>query len=113
MGICSENSDLYCCHYSCLSKKYLEKLTKIVEGKIRHILPHTFAILFDWWTTSDAHYIAMYATFADDCTLGYKSVLLAFSPFESEDSQSAETIISSYSSFSSYLESLLNMWSPL
>ncbi len=73
-----------------LSKNNLEKLTKIVEEKIRNILPHALAIVFDGWTTSDSHYITMYATFADDCTLGYKSVLLALSPFESEDSQSAE-----------------------
>ncbi len=37
--------------------------------KIRNILPDIFAIVFD------LHYIATYATFADDCTLGYKSVL--------------------------------------
>ncbi len=37
-------------------KKYLEKLTKIVEQKIRNILPDIFAIVFDWWTTSDSHY---------------------------------------------------------
>ncbi len=47
-------------------QKYLEQLTKIFEEKIRNILPHTFAIVFDEWTTSDSHYIAMYATVADD-----------------------------------------------
>ncbi len=59
-------------------------------GQVRNILPDIFPIVFDAWTTSDLHYIAMYATFAYDCTLGYTSVLLAFSPFESEDSRRAE-----------------------
>ncbi len=45
----------------------------IVEAKIRNILPDIFSIVFDGWTTSDSHYIAMYATFADDFTLKYKS----------------------------------------
>ncbi len=43
-------------------KKYLEKLTKIVEEKIRNILPDIFAIVFDGWTTSDSHYIAIICT---------------------------------------------------
>ncbi len=54
-------------------KTYLEKFTKIVEEKIWNVLPDIFAIVFDGWTTNDSHYIAMYATFADYCTLGYKS----------------------------------------
>ncbi len=34
-------------------------------------MPDIFAIVFDGWTTSDSHDIAMYATFAHDCTRGF------------------------------------------
>ncbi len=69
--------------------KSLENLTKIVEEKIRNILPV--------------------------CTLGYKPVQLAFSPCESENSQSAETHYQFllFVLELQYLESLSKMWSPL
>lgn len=54
---------------------------------ISRLLPPTFAIVFDWWTSRDTHYVAVYATFPSDTPNGFACVLLAFSPFENETSQ--------------------------
>lgn len=66
--------------------KYMHKLTKIVEEKIRNILPDEFCLIFDGWTKQTTHFIAVFATFSSSNELGYDSVLLGFGPFENETS---------------------------
>ncbi len=70
--------------------KYLEALSSSVEEKIAQILPDKFAIVFDGWSCGDTHYVAVYATFPYNTPVGYRKVLLGFSPFEEETSQSAQ-----------------------
>lgn len=69
--------------------KYMHALTKKVEETIRKLLPNKFALVFDGWSTNDTHYIALFATFPSSNELGYKHVLLSFSPFQDETSQDA------------------------
>ncbi len=70
--------------------KYLEKLTSRVEQRISEKLPSKFAIVFDGWSTGDAHYVACFASFESNSKFGFSMILLGFSPFEDELSQDAE-----------------------
>lgn len=69
--------------------KYVDLLTKSVEQKISNILPDKFALMFDGWSTNDAHYIGIFAVFASNHTHGYSRVLLGLTPLENEQSQSS------------------------
>ena len=64
--------------------KYLQLLIEKVEERIKKLLPSKFALVFDGWTTSDTHYMAIFASFPFNNTKGFKTVILAFSPFEDE-----------------------------
>lgn len=69
--------------------KYQQNLTRVVEAKLSAMLPQKFALVFDGWSTSDTHYIAIIATFSSSEAKGYSSALLSFYPFHKEESQSA------------------------
>ena len=64
-------------------------LTERVEEKVRRKLPEKFALVFDGWTTTDYHYVAVFSVFPAENNVGYKAVLLAFSPFVDDSSQDA------------------------
>eukprot|EP00171_Calliarthron_tuberculosum_P021824 IDg21824t1 len=70
--------------------RYLSKLSTRVEDRIRNLLPEKFALIFDGWTSSDTHFVAIFASFPVKSTNGYRTVLLSFSPFEDEVSQNAK-----------------------
>ena len=71
-------------------QKYIEKLTRVVEKKISKLLPSRFAVIFDGWSAGTTHYVAVFASFPDiSKEHGYETVMLAFSPFDDETSQSA------------------------
>ncbi len=70
--------------------KYMQMLTERVERKISRLLPDKFALVFDGRSASDTHYVAMFATFPTSNENGYDKVLLAFSPFEDENTQNAQ-----------------------
>ena len=40
--------------------KYLERLGKAVERKLRDLIPDTFGLVFDGWTMGSEHYIAIF-----------------------------------------------------
>lgn len=65
--------------------RHLPRLTELVEAKVAALLPPTFAIVFDGWSTASTHYLSVFASFpsatADN---GYNLRLLAFSPMEDE-----------------------------
>ena len=69
--------------------KYMSLITERVEEKVRRKLPDKFALVFDGWTTTDYHYVAVFATFPVENNIGYEAVFLAFSPFEDDSSQDA------------------------
>lgn len=69
--------------------KYVDKIVLQVEKKITDILPDRFALVFDGWSCSDTHYVALFATYPFDNVEGYESVLLAFSPMGDEKSLDA------------------------
>ncbi len=70
-------------------KRYMSRLTKIVETIITEILPNTFSIVFDGWVMRDSHFISVYAVFPENNVNGFKRVLLAFSPLKDETKQDA------------------------
>ncbi len=57
--------------------KYIEKLTKKVEQKIRRLLPDKFALLFDSWTKGGTHCLGIFATYLFKSEKWYDKVLLA------------------------------------
>lgn len=54
------------------------------------MLQETFALILDWQTKSEAHYVVVFATFSNEDGLGYGSARLALSPFENEVSQGVD-----------------------
>lgn len=69
---------------------YLDRLTTVAEQKAAKELPNKFALVFDGWTGGNVHYIALLATFPAQNFLGYRKIILAFSPFEDETSQDSD-----------------------
>jgi hypothetical protein len=68
------------------------RCTSNVEKKIRNILPDQFALGFDGWSDFSTHYLAVFAFFPDNCSeLGYKKVLLSFSPLQDESKLTADS----------------------
>lgn len=65
--------------------KYLGKLTKRVAKINTVVLPDKFSLVCHGWTTVDTHYLSVFYTFYVPVSSGYKKILLALSPFESED----------------------------
>lgn len=71
--------------------KYRNGLTKVVERKIAKLLPDKFALIFDGWTKNLTHYVSLCIIFPSKDGIGYRKVLLAFLPFQNEDSQGTDT----------------------
>jgi hypothetical protein len=66
------------------------KLTYLVEEKIKQILPEKFALIFDGWSDSSIHYLAVFAVFSDSKeTCGFQKILLSFSPLIHDEDLSA------------------------
>ena len=68
----------------------MNQLTRAVERKIEAKLPSRFAVGFDGWSANQTHFVATFATFPSSAQIGYDKTLLGFSPFEKEDSLSAD-----------------------
>ena len=47
------------------------------------IIPEKFAVEFDGWTSSDVHYVALFASYTKD--KGHKETLLALAPLLDEE----------------------------
>ncbi len=75
-----------------------------VEKRISALLPGKFALVFDGWSAGIDHYVAVFATYPSNNAKGFQSILLAFSPFEDDESQSADSHITLWSLFWAYLE---------
>lgn len=70
--------------------KYLQRLTEKVKTHISARLPSKLALVFDGWSASYTHYMALFATFSSATGNGYSKILLALSPFEAEDDLRAD-----------------------
>jgi hypothetical protein len=63
------------------------KIQDALMLKIKNeILPSQFGLMFDGWTDSNIHYIAIYAVVPE-----FQPVLLSFSPFPDEENLSASS----------------------
>jgi len=69
----------------CLKEK-MEKLQTCLDEKIKTLLPSKFGLVFDGWTDSNTHYLAVYAAIPNNFP-----ILLWFSPFENEESLRADS----------------------
>ena len=65
-------------------KSKMSLLTEEVERKITAMLPEQFALIFDGWSKSSTHFVALFASYPDRNENGYSTVLLAFSPLQDE-----------------------------
>ncbi len=74
--------------------RILPKLTQVVEEKISSTLPDDIALIFDGWSASSTHYIALFASFPVNNELRYSTRLLSFSPLEDDSNLNAEEHIS-------------------
>jgi hypothetical protein len=73
----------------------MQLLTEYVQQKIRHLLPEVFALVFDRSTFDQTHYLGIFVTFPyQESELGYKKVLLSFSPMTDEESLRANAHVS-------------------
>ena len=73
-------------------KSCMQKLTFLVEEKVKKKLPDQFAIAFDGWSESSTHYLAVFAVFSDSNNKsGYEKVLLAFAPLIHDEDLSADS----------------------
>jgi hypothetical protein len=85
----------------------LKSLVEVVETQIRNILPDKFALVFDGWTLSNTHFLAVFSTFPDSKSItGYKKVLLSFSPLTNEQSLNADSHIA----FFEFILDLYGKW---
>lgn len=82
-------------------RKYILSLVPLVEKRIKGILPEKFGIMFDGWTDSSVHYVALFATFV--CDGSYNEVLLSCSPLLNESDLSADEHIK-------YMEETLSLY---
>lgn len=62
----------------------LPKLTEIVEVKLSQLLPRKIALVFDGWTHGSTHYLAVFASFPTDNSVGFDTRLLTVSPMNDE-----------------------------
>ena len=72
---------------------YEERLTTIVERKVSSSSPKKIGLVFDAWTVSTTHYVAVFATYSAANLMGYDYILFAFSPIEDETNRGAENYI--------------------
>lgn len=57
-------------------------LSTVVELPIAKILPNKYILIFDGWSTTDAHYVAIFANYLSFKAWSYEKVRLGFSPLE-------------------------------
>lgn len=82
---------LYAISYK-TSIKYLQKITTVVEKKIKNALPNKFCLVFDGCTSNTSDYIDIYARFTAQNELGYNHCLLGFGPYDYESSMNTEDL---------------------
>ena len=68
--------------------KYVLSLVPLVEDEIRRRLPEKFGILFDGWTDSCIHYVAVFATYM--CEDEYNETMLACAQLPCEQNMTAD-----------------------
>jgi hypothetical protein len=73
-------------------KKYIDGVVKIVEGKIKEMLPSSFGLVIDGWTEKSTHYLAVFATFKDNMDI-VRKVMLACSPMGDETDAGADVTV--------------------
>lgn len=73
-------------------RKYILSLVPLVEDSIKILLPEKFALMFDGWTDSSTHFVALFATFLKDNE--YYELLLACAPLVKEDDLGADQHLS-------------------
>ena len=96
----------------------MNKLTQLIETKIRSILPQQFTIVFDEWTDTSTHYLAIFAVFPDkEQKFGYNRALLSFFPVNNVEPLNAnlhhETIYDVLQQFGKNLKYFLHHWRKL
>jgi hypothetical protein len=80
-----------------LLKEKMAKLQKCLEEKIRSLLPSKFGLLFDGWTDTNIHYVAVYAAIPND-----SPILLWFLPLENQECLSAESYVETWDAIMIY-----------
>lgn len=73
-----------------LLTRYMSTLTTVVEEKVKSVLPDSFAIILDGWSSGDTHYVSVFASFQVDGRRGFYSVFLAMTTIGDEESFSAK-----------------------
>lgn len=63
----------------------MQKLMIVVDGEITASIPEIFAVIFDCWEGGDTHYVATFATFSYENSLGFSKAQLGMSPMENGD----------------------------
>jgi len=77
----------------CTGVHIMHSIKDCLVTKISDLLPNKFGLIFDGWTESNKHFLAIYA--AMPCNA---PILLSFSPFEDEENHKAESYIHSWNS---------------
>ena len=62
--------------------KYIKLITERVEKKVADSLPSQFGIIIDGWKEGTTHYIALFASFADNAGVGQYPLLAIAPPFD-------------------------------
>ncbi|MEL7342806.1 MAG: hypothetical protein AAGM67_20135, partial [Bacteroidota bacterium] len=89
-------------------KKIIVRVKKTVCHNTSKILPEKLAIIFDGWTESRVHYIAVFAAYM--CQSTYKETLLTFSPLLSDENFGAAEHVEFFESvLEGYEKSLRNV----
>ncbi len=70
-------------------KKYMLKMTLIVEKEISKILPEKFALIIDGWSCGTTHFVGIFESYPSDSLNGYDIVMLGFMPLIDETCFSA------------------------
>ena len=73
-------------------RKYISSMTPLVEQTVKQHLREKFGILFDGWSDSGVHYVAIFATYVKDNA--YCETLLACAPLLDEGDLGAEQHLS-------------------
>lgn len=69
--------------------KYMPKVTKYVEGKVSHILPDKFALVFDSRSVGSRYMMAVFASFPCKYDKEYDLFVLSFPTFKNKTSHTA------------------------
>jgi hypothetical protein len=69
--------------------KYAQKVSELVEREIKLKMPEKIGIVFDGWTESGKHFVALFARYLEENEV--QEVLLACSPLEDETDLGAES----------------------